>query len=169
MYLQSGKLELAQIECEKSLALRELTRDQWGVNSCYLNLGDIARLQNLTMPETYYYRKSYELGLELGLKGDMARAANCLGFAALHSNDPQEALVHFSKSLETYHELNHMRGICECLAGYASLAAMRRRLDIATKLLGVTEKVLKSNNIKMWRARSRSSCSSTIQIGRAHV
>jgi predicted ATPase/class 3 adenylate cyclase len=151
LYLQLGKLELAQGECEKSLALRELTRDQWGVNSCYLNLGDIARLQNLTMLETFYYRKSYELGFELGLKGDMARAANCLGFAALHSNEPQEAKAHFSKSLETYYELKHTRGICECLAGYAGLTAIRGKMDVAVKLLGVTDKVLKSNNIKMWR------------------
>ena len=151
LYLQLGTLELAKAECEKSLTLRELTRDQWGVNSCYLNLGDIARLQNLTMLETFYYRKSHELGLELGLKGDTARAANCLGFAALHSNEPQEAMAHFSKSLETYHELNHTRGICECLAGYASLAAMQGKMGLAAKLLSVTDKILKSNNIKMWR------------------
>jgi tetratricopeptide (TPR) repeat protein len=151
LYLQMGELDLAQTECEKSLRLREAMRDQWGINSCYLNLGDIARLQNRTAQENFYYEKSCELGREMGLKGDMARAINCLGFAALHGNNVNKAKMHFSQSLKTYTEMKNMRGICECLAGCAGLAVAQGNIGRAIALLAATDAVLKANGIKMWR------------------
>jgi hypothetical protein len=142
-----GKLDAAQTECEKSLTLRESMRDQWGINSCYLNLGDIARLQNRTAQEIFYYKRSYELGLEMGLRGDMARAANCLGFAALHGNNIEEAKIR----LKTYVEMKNIRGICECLAGCAGLAVIQGNMKNAVILLGVTQTILNTHTIKMWR------------------
>jgi tetratricopeptide (TPR) repeat protein len=151
LYLQMGKLDQAQTECEKSLTLRESMRDQWGINSCYLNLGDIARLQNRSVQEIFYYEKSYELGQEMGLRGDMARAANCLGFAALHRNNVEEAKIRFSQSLKTYTEMKNTRGICECLAGCGGLAIAKGKTDSAVELLAAADSILKTNGIKMWR------------------
>ena len=151
LYLQIGLLESAQTECERSLVLREQMKDRWGINSCYLNLGDIARLQGAVSEEVDYYRKSYELGVEMGLKGDVARAANCLGFAGLHNNSVREAEFYFAKSLKIYQETNNNRGIGECLAGYAGIAINKGNFEGATKLLGATSAFLESSGIKMWR------------------
>jgi hypothetical protein len=85
-------------------------------------------------------------------KGDQARLVNIFGYIAQHKGAFDEAHSLFMQSLNDFRELGNHRGIAECLAGLAGLAAEQGFYAWATPLLGAAENLLASFGGVWWPA-----------------
>ena len=75
-----------------------------------------------------------------------------LGYIAQHTGNFEEARLLFLESLTDFRELGNHRGIAECLAGLAGLAAEQGQNEWAAPLLGVAESQLKLIGGAWWPA-----------------
>ena len=85
-------------------------------------------------------------------KGDQARLVHNLGYIAQHKGQLAEANALFLESLEDFRELGNHRGIAECLAGLAGLAAEQGKFAWAVPLLSAAEKQLHAFGGAWWPA-----------------
>ncbi|MCK4977064.1 MAG: hypothetical protein KAS36_09035, partial [Anaerolineales bacterium] len=73
-------------------------------------------------------------------------------YIAQHEGDLETAENRFNESLESFLELGNKRGIAECLAGLAGLAAERGEFKWAVPLLAASEALLTSFGAAWWPA-----------------
>jgi hypothetical protein len=69
-----------------------------------------------------------------------------------HQGDYERAAARFRESLAMFRELGNKRGIVECLAGLAGLAAKQGQPQWAARLLGAVEALLGALGAAWWPA-----------------
>ena len=71
---------------------------------------------------------------------------------ALHQGDLEQAAALFYESLAMFRKLGHQRGIAECLAGLAGLAANQGQPQRGGRLLGAAAAMLSALGGAWWAA-----------------
>jgi predicted ATPase/Tfp pilus assembly protein PilF len=116
------------------------------------NYGEVARTLGDYEKAEEYYRRTEELFQQADAKGDQARLVNVLGYIAQHKGDFDEAKSLFLQSLDDFRTLGNHRGIAECLASLAGLAAEQGKHPWAVPLLSAAEGLLASFGGVWWPA-----------------
>jgi len=126
--------------------------DQWGMAFGLNNYGEVARALGDYDRAEEFYRQTEALYALADAKGDQARLVHTFGYIAQHKGDYEGAKALFLQSLSDFRELGNHRGIAECLAGLAALAAEQENYEWAAPLLGAAEKQLTSFGGDWWPA-----------------
>jgi tetratricopeptide (TPR) repeat protein len=116
------------------------------------NYGEVARAQGDYETAESYYRRTQELFEQADAKGDQARLVHTFGYIAQHKGHLRQARALFLQSLDDFRELGNHRGIAECLAGLAGLAAEQGKYEWAVPLLSAAESQLKAFGGAWWPA-----------------
>jgi tetratricopeptide (TPR) repeat protein len=147
-----GDTEQAIKWLDMAMPFLKQTGDLWSIAFGLNNYGEVARAQGNYQKAEEYYLQTDELYKMVDAKGDQARLVHTLGYIAMHKGNYDEAKDLFLKSLNNFRELGNHRGIAECLAGLAGLAARREKYDWAVPLLSAAEKQLTSFGGAWWPA-----------------
>jgi predicted ATPase len=126
--------------------------DIWGIAFGLNNYGEVARTQGDYEKAEEYYRRTDELFEQADAKGDQARLVHTFGYIAQHKGEFNKARSLFLQSLNDFRELGNHRGIAECLAGLAGLAAVQGKHAWAVPLLSAAESQLKAFGGAWWPA-----------------
>jgi predicted ATPase len=143
--------------------------DPWHTAFALSNYGEVARAQGDYDQAEQFYRQTAEWYAQADAPGDQARLVNVFGYIAQHKGDFEEAKALFYESLNDFRELGNQRGIAECLAGLAGLAAEQGKCEWAAPLLSAAESQLKALGSDWWPAdrveieRARDRLRSTLQ------
>jgi hypothetical protein len=116
------------------------------------NYGEVARTQGDYEKAEEYYRRTEALFEQADAKGDQARLVHTFGYIAQHKGELTKARSLFMGSLDDFRELGNHRGIAECLAGLAGLAAEQGKHKWATPLLSAAEGQITSIGGAWWPA-----------------
>jgi tetratricopeptide (TPR) repeat protein len=126
--------------------------DIWNMAFGLNNYGEVARSQGDYDKAEGFYQRTRELYEQADAKGDQARLVHTFGYIAQHKGNFLEARALFLRSLHDFREMGNHRGIAECLAGLAGLAAEQGKHEWATPLLSAAESQLKAFGGAWWPA-----------------
>ena len=127
---------------DTALPLLKETGDIWNMAFGMNNYGEVARVQGDYEKAEEYYRRTEALYQQADAKGDQARLIHSFGYIALHKGRHEEARALFLESLDEFRKLGNHRGIAECLAGLADVAATQGKHAWAVPLLSAAESQL---------------------------
>ena len=147
-----GKLEEALGWLDQAEAIAAQAGDAWLKAFTANNRGEVARVEGDYALARRYYEETERHYLEADAKGDQARLVHTFGYLAQHAGDLAQAEALFAESLARFIALGNQRGIAECLAGLAGVAARRGSPDWAAPLLGAAEQLLTSSGAAWWPA-----------------
>lgn len=150
--LGMGNVEQALAWLETATPLLNATGDIWNMAFGLSNYGEVARVQGDYEQAERYYLRTDELYKQADSKGDQARLSTVLGYVAQHKGEFDEARGLFIRSLDEFRKLGNNRGIAECLAGLAGLAAEVGEPEWAAPLLSAAESHLKDLDGVWWPA-----------------
>jgi predicted ATPase len=128
------------------------TSDIWGMAFGLNNYGEVARAQGDYEKAEKFYRRTEELFEQADAKGDQARLVHTFGYIAQHKGEFNKARLLFLESLNDFRELGNHRGIAECLAALAGLAAEQGEHEWAAPLLGAAGSQLENFGGAWWPA-----------------
>ncbi|MEJ2707205.1 MAG: tetratricopeptide repeat protein [Anaerolineales bacterium] len=137
---------------DTAMPLLKASGDIWNVAFGLNNYGEVARAQGDYEKAEGFYRRTQELFAQADAKGDQARLVHTFGYIAQHKGQFSEARALFLQSLDDFRELGNHRGIAECLAGLAGLAAEQGKHTWAAPLLSAAESQLKAFGGAWWPA-----------------
>jgi predicted ATPase/Tfp pilus assembly protein PilF len=137
---------------DTALPLLKQTGDIWNMAFGMNNYGEVARVQGDYERAEAYYKKTQALYEQADAKGDQARLVHSFGYIAMHKGQFDEGRSLFQKSLEDFRKLGNHRGIAECLAGLAGLAAEQGKAAWAIPLLSAAESQLTDIGGAWWPA-----------------
>jgi non-specific serine/threonine protein kinase len=137
---------------DMAMPLAQDSGDVWIMAFAQSNYGEVARAQGNFEKAEGYYQRTGELYAQADAKGDQARLVNTFGYIAQHKGDYQEAEALFRESLADFRELGNQRGMAECLAALAGLAAEQGQHQWAAPLLSAAERQLKAFGGAWWPA-----------------
>jgi predicted ATPase/Tfp pilus assembly protein PilF len=137
---------------DTAMPLLKASGDIWNVAFGLNNYGEVARAQGDYETAESYYRRTQELFEQADAKGDQARLVHTFGYIAQHKGHLRQARALFLQSLDDFRELGNHRGIAECLAGLAGLAAEQGKYEWAVPLLSAAESQLKAFGGAWWPA-----------------
>ncbi len=137
---------------EMAMPVMEQSGEIWSMAFALSNYGEVARAQGNYEEAEEYYRQTQALYEQADAKGDQARLVNVFGYLAQHKGDSEQAKSLFLQSLNDFRELGNHRGIAECLAGLAGLAAEQGMHEWAAPLLSSAESQLKALGGAWWPA-----------------
>ncbi|MGA9531431.1 MAG: tetratricopeptide repeat protein, partial [Anaerolineales bacterium] len=137
---------------ETAKPLLNATGDIWTMAFGLSNYGEVARAQGDYEEAEDYYLRTEALYQQADSKGDQARLMTCLGYIAQHKGDRERAHSLFLDSLREFRKLGNQRGMAECLAGLAGLAAEGGAQDWAAPLLSAAEARLHDIDGVWWPA-----------------
>ena len=126
--------------------------DLWSMAFGLNNYGEVARAQGNYVDAEEFYMRTEELYALADAKGDQARLVHTFGYIAQHKGNYLEARERFLESLNDFRELGNNRGIAECLAGLAGLAAKQGKQEWAAPLLSAAERHLEAFGGTWWPA-----------------
>ena len=132
-------------------AIRQMG-DQYQISWCLQNYGEIARAKGEYARARAYYQEAETWAREAEAPAEDARFNHNFGYLALHEDHLDVAESLFRRSLDMFRVMVMKRGICECLAGLAAVAASRGGSDWATPLLAAAETQLNSYGASWWAA-----------------
>ena len=150
--LGQGDIAAALEYLEKAETIARQIGDPWQIAFAVNNRGEVARVLGEYDKAKRYYVETEQLYQQADAKGDQARLIHTLAYIAQHEGDLETAEARFRESLESFLELGNKRGIAECLAGLAGLAAERKEFDWAAPLLAASEALLTSFGAAWWPA-----------------
>jgi predicted ATPase len=150
--LGQGDIAAALEYLEKAETIARQIGDPWQIAFAVNNRGEVARVLGEYDKAKRYYVETEQLYQQADAKGDQARLIHTLAYIAQHEGDLEVAEARFRESLESFLELGNKRGIAECLAGLAGLAAERKEFDWAVPLLAASEALLTSFGAAWWPA-----------------
>lgn len=150
--LGMGNVEEALGWLDTAMPLLSATGDVWTMAFGLNNYGEVARAQGDYEKAEEYYRRTEALYQQADSKGDQARLMTALAYIEQHKGELDQARTSFLQSLAEFRKLGNQRGIAECLAGLASLAAERGQHAWATPLLSAAEARLKDIDGVWWPA-----------------
>jgi predicted ATPase len=152
---QLEDFELARRQFEEGLALGRRRNDTWMIASLLNNLGEIARCQDDHAQARGYYAECHDLFETQHAAGDAARARHNLAYCDLRDGRPNDAQSEFLSVLEEFEQIGTDRGIGECLAGLAAVAAETGDPERGARLLGAGSALLRSLGAQPWPADAR--------------
>ncbi len=135
-----------------AMPFMDMSGDIWNMAFGANNYGEVYRAIGEYEKAEKYYRHTEELYKQADAKGDQARLVHTFGYIAMHKGDYQKAEALFRESLGDFRELGNHRGIAECLAGLAVLAAEQGRHAWAVPLLSGAERQLRAFGGAWWPA-----------------
>jgi tetratricopeptide (TPR) repeat protein len=154
-----ANVSLGMNEYEQALHWLDMARpymedseDPWNLAFMANNYGEIARARGQIDEAEKFYRQTEGWYEQADAVGDQARLVHTFGYIALHQNDHAEAAVLFQKSLADFRTLGNVRGIAECLAGLAAVAAVRDQHSLGAELLGAAHALLEAFGGRWWPA-----------------
>jgi len=147
-----GNPEQATKWLDMAMPFLNATGDIWGMAFGLNNYGEVARSQGDYEKAEDYYRRTEKLFEQADAKGDQARLVHTFGYIAQHKGEFMESRSLFLTSLKDFRKLGNHRGIAECLAGLAGLAAAQGRHKWAAPLLSAAESQLKAFGGAWWPA-----------------
>jgi predicted ATPase len=137
---------------DTALPLLRQTGDIWNMAFGMNNYGEVARVQGDYEKAEAFYKKTQALFEQADAKGDQARLVHSFGYIAIHQGEYEKARSLFQKSLEDFRKLGNHRGIAECLAGLAGLAAEQGNAAWGIPLLSAAESQLAEIGGAWWPA-----------------
>lgn len=137
---------------DMAMPLMEQSGDLWNIAFALNNYGEVARTQGDYEKAEEYYRQTEALYERADARGDQVRLIHNLAYIAQHKGNLEKSQALFEKSLSEFRELGQHRGIAECLAGLAGLAAEQGRHAWAAPLLSAAERQLKAFGGAWWPA-----------------
>ena len=164
-----GELSQAVQWLDTAMSFMKEIGDPWLMAFALSNYGEVARAQGDYDQAEQFYRQTAEWYTQADAPGDQARLVNVFGYIAQHKGDLEEAKALFYEGLNDFRELGNQRGIAECLAGLAGLAAEQGKGEWAAPLLSAAESQLKALGSDWWPAdrveieRARDRLQSTLQ------
>jgi tetratricopeptide (TPR) repeat protein len=147
-----GQPQEARAWLEQAGALAERAGDSWLKAFAVNNQGEIARVVGDYDAARRYYEETRRHYMDADAKGDEARLAHNFAYLEQQAGDLDRADELFRESLEQFVSLGNKRGIVECLAGLAGVAARRGHPEWAARLLGACEHLLTSFGAAWWPA-----------------
>jgi ATP/maltotriose-dependent transcriptional regulator MalT len=154
-----GNVALGQVDIAAALDYLErgekIARqigDPWQIAFAVNNRGEVARVLGEYDKAKRYYVETEQFYRQADAIGDQARLVHTMAYIAQHEGDLETAEARFRESLESFLELGNKRGIAECLAGLAGLAAERGQFEWAVPLLAASEALLTSFGAAWWPA-----------------
>jgi tetratricopeptide (TPR) repeat protein len=135
-----------------AMPLLKESGDPWSMAFGLNNFGEVARALGDFEKAERFYRRTEEMYERADAKGDQARLVHTFGYIAQHKGNYSEAQALFQESLTDFRELGNHRGIAECLAGLAGLAAEQGEYEWAAPLLGAAESQLETIGGAWWPA-----------------
>jgi predicted ATPase len=147
-----GDFEQATKWLDMAMPIIKKEGDPWQMAFGLNNYGEVARAQQDYEKAEEYYRATRAFYQEADAKGDEARLELIFGYLAQHKGDYEEARALFNESLTHFRELGNKRGMAECLAGLAGLAAEQGKHAWAAPLLSAAETQLTSFGGAWWPA-----------------
>ena len=126
--------------------------DPWQLGFWMNNYGEVARAQGQYDKAEAYYKKTEEYFREADAASDQARLMYTLAVVAQHKGQYEKAKILFHQSLSEFRELGNRRGIAECLAGMAGLAAEQGDAGWAVTLYSAAEALITSFGAAWWPA-----------------
>ncbi|MEK6223224.1 MAG: tetratricopeptide repeat protein, partial [Chloroflexota bacterium] len=157
VHLANVSLGMAEFEqaihwLDLAKPLVEENGDIWNKAFIENNYGEVARALGDYEKAEKHYRRTDELYKEADARGDQARLVHTFGYIAQHKGEYGKAEDLFKESLKDFLELGNRRGIAECLAGLAGLAAAQDRQTWAAPLMGSAESQLNAIGGQWWPA-----------------
>jgi predicted ATPase/class 3 adenylate cyclase len=150
--LGQGDIDAALVYLEKGEIIARQVGDPWQIAFAVNNRGEVARVLGEYDKAHRYYVETEQHYQQADAIGDQARLIHTLAYIAQHEGDLETAEARFRESLESFLELGNKRGIAECLAGLAGLAAERGEVEWAVPLLAASEALLTSFGAAWWPA-----------------
>ena len=150
--LGQGDIDAALVYLERGEKIARQIGDSWQIAFAVNNRGEVARVQGEYAQAHRYYIETEQLYQQADAVGDQARLVHTLAYIAQHEGDLETAETKFRESLEDFLELGNKRGIAECLAGLAGLAAERGEFEMAVPLMSASEALLNSFGAAWWPA-----------------
>lgn len=147
-----GDFEQAHARLDQAMPMVDAIGDAWQVAFALNNYGEIARAQGDYATAEGYYRQTKEQYREADAMGDQARLVHTTAYLAVHKGEYEHARELFDQSLTHFRELGNKRGIAECLAGLAAVAADQGQDEWAAPLLGAAQALLTSFGAAWWPA-----------------
>lgn len=147
-----GELDMAETWLNQAMALAEKVGDPWQIAFYLNNFGEVARTRGDYDSARDYYTRSEQMYRKADAPGDHARLVHTLGYLALHDGNLSEADKLFRESLAAFRKLGNKRGMAECLAGLAAIAAKQGDFAHGTLLLGAAEAQLVASHAVWWPA-----------------
>ncbi len=147
-----GDAEQAITWLDMAMPFLQQSGDLWSMAFGLNNYGEVARAQSDYSKAEEFYQRTDELYKLADAKGDQARLVHTLGYIAQHKDQYEDAKTLFMESLNDFRELGNHRGIAECLAALAGLAAECGNSEWAVPILSAAEKHLKSFGGAWWPA-----------------
>jgi len=126
--------------------------DHYQISWALQNYGEVARVQGDYAKAGDYYRQAESFAREAEAPSEDARLMHTYGYLALHGGDLDEAETLFRQSLDMFRVMVMKRGMCECLAGLATVGLGRARHEWATPLLAAAETQLMASGAAWWPA-----------------
>ena len=137
---------------ELAVPLARQVGNPWQIAFAINNQGEVARVMGEYDKAKRYYIETEQFYEQADAKGDQARLVHTLAYIAQHEGDLEAAESGFRESLESFLELGNKRGIAECLAGLAGLAAARGETAWAVQLMAAADALLTSFGAAWWPA-----------------
>jgi tetratricopeptide (TPR) repeat protein len=147
-----GEFEEAKGYLDRAMPDSEELGDSWQIAFCLNNYGELARAQGDYEKARGYYQRTEAAFREADAMGDHARLIHTFGYLAQHEGESERARELFYESLGLFRELGNRRGIAECLAGIAGLAAEGGQAEWAAPLLAAAEALLTGSGGAWWPA-----------------
>jgi predicted ATPase/class 3 adenylate cyclase len=150
--LGQGDIAAALDYLERGEKIARQIGDPWQIAFAVNNRGEVARVLGEYDKAKRYYVETEQFYRQADAIGDQARLVHTMAYIAQHEGDLETAEARFRESLESFLELGNKRGIAECLAGLAGLAAERGQFEWAVPLLAASEALLTSFGAAWWPA-----------------
>ncbi len=148
-----GQFDMALRWLEQAQPMTQEIGDEWQIAFCLNNFGEVARTQGRYEDARPYYEATEASYRQADAQGDHARLVHTSGYMALHDQDLTAAEASFRESLAAFRRLGNKRGMAECLAGLAAVAAAGgSRLAWAAELLGAADGQMASSGAAWWPA-----------------
>ena len=147
-----GQFDEALARLDQARPIVTAVGDPWQLGFLMNNYGEVARALGEFDKAEAYYKKTEEYFRDADAVGDYARLLYALAIIAQHKEQYEKAKILFHQSLSEFRELGNRRGIAECLAGMAGLAAVQGDAVWAVTLYSAAEALITSFGAAWWPA-----------------
>jgi predicted ATPase/RsiW-degrading membrane proteinase PrsW (M82 family) len=148
---ERGQHARARALLQESLELRKALEDKRNVANSLSNLGRVALLEHDDQEAGSLLGDALSLARELGDKLREVEALYFLSLVVLEQRDLRRAESLIRTRLALCRDLGEKLGICECLEGAATLAAMQMHDEQATVLFAAAQAARDSIGAVPWR------------------
>ncbi|HUF37473.1 MAG TPA: adenylate/guanylate cyclase domain-containing protein [Anaerolineales bacterium] len=147
-----GKSEEARGWLDQAESIAAQEGDSWLKAFATNNKGEVARVEGDYGRAQAYYEETERLFQDADARGDQARLVHTYGYLEQHAGNLDRAERLFRESLDQFIALGNKRGIAECMAGLAGVAARRGEPGWAAPLLAAAGRLLTSFGAAWWPA-----------------